>query len=70
MSGVKTMSGGGIIIQRNAVLLMAVTEPCFYNSLPPDTKAAVDAIDAKEPMSRTQEDCNRLVAAITQANGC
>lgn len=64
------MSSGGIIIQRNAVLLIAVTDPCFYNSLSPNTKAAVDAIDAKDPMSRTQQDCNMLIAALMQASVC
>jgi hypothetical protein len=61
---------GGIIIQRNAALLVAVTEPCFYNALSPHIKARVDAIDAKDPASRTQDDCNALLIALNEANGC
>lgn len=62
--------GGGIIINRAKVLLIAVTDPCLYNSLCPATKAAVDAIDAKDPASRTESDVLRLVAAIAEASGC
>jgi hypothetical protein len=64
------MSGGGIIIQRNAVLLVAVTDPCLYNSLSHNMKTAVDAIDAKDPASRTEADLFMLVIAITQASAC
>lgn len=50
------MSGGGIIIQRNAVVLTAITDPSFYASLSPAHKVKVDGIDAKDPASRTQDD--------------
>jgi hypothetical protein len=42
----------------------------LYAELSPANKTAVDAIDAKGPASRTQADCNLLVLAIAQANGC
>lgn len=61
---------GGIIIQRNSVLLVAVTDPCLYNSLSPLTKAKVDAIDAKDPASRTADDVHALASAIKEAAGC
>lgn len=61
---------GGIIIQRAKVLLVAVTDPCLYADLSPANKTVVDTIDAKSPGSRTQADCNSLVLAIAQANGC
>jgi len=61
---------GGIIIQRAKVLLIAVTDHCFYTSLSPGTKSIVDAIDAKDPASRTQSDVERLLAAVSEACGC
>jgi hypothetical protein len=64
------MSGGGIIIQRNSVMLVAVTDPCMYDSLSSQTKAAVDAIDAKDPMSRTKADLKILLRALQEACGC
>lgn len=62
--------GGGIIINRAKVLLVAVTDPCLYDSLSPGVKTIVDAIDAKDPASRTEEDVHRLVIAIKEACGC
>lgn len=64
------MGAGGIIQKRAAVLLIAVTDTSLYDSLSPGTKSAVDAIDAKAPLSRTQADVMRLSAAITEAAGC
>lgn len=62
--------GAGGVINKAKVLLVAVTDPCFYTHLKHNTKAAVDAIDAKGPDTRTQADCDTLVAAIAEANGC
>lgn len=64
------MSGGGIIIQRNSVLLIAVTDPSIYDSLSAHTKATVDSIDAKDPMSRTQDDINKLLIALEEGCKC
>jgi hypothetical protein len=61
---------GGIIIQRNAVLLVAVTDPGMYQALSPQTKSAVDAIDAKDPASRTEADLRILLRALQEACGC
>lgn len=64
------MSGGGIIIQRAKVLLIAVTDPSVYDELEPNDKATVDAIDAKDPMSRTQEDINALYDILGVCRNC
>ena len=64
------MSGGGIIIQRAQVLLVAVTDPCLYNYLSHTTKAMVDAIDGKAPGSRTEADLHALCSAIQEALAC
>lgn len=62
--------GGGIIINRAKVLLVAVTDPCLYGSLSHTTKAMVDAIDAKDPASRTEADVHALCSAIQEAVAC
>lgn len=53
--------GGSIIINRNAALLVAVTDPSFYDSLKPQEKTAVDTIDAKGPGERTKDDLVNLM---------
>jgi hypothetical protein len=58
------MSGGGIIIQRVAVLLTAATDPSFYSSLTAPDKILVDTIDAKDPMTRTQADVMTLIKIL------
>lgn len=62
--------GGGIIINRAKVLLIAVTDPCLYGSLSATTKALVDTIDAKDPAARTEHDVQNLMLAITEAVRC
>jgi hypothetical protein len=62
--------GAGGVIQKAKVLLVAITDPSFYLMLHPSTKAEVDAIDKKAPADRTQHDCDTLVAALGEANGC
>lgn len=57
----------GIIIQRAKAALTAITDPSFYESLTPHTKAKVDAIDAKDPDSRTAEDVLVLAHALVEA---
>jgi len=61
---------GGIIIQRANVLLIAITDPCLYNSLSDDLKSRVDSVDAKDPASRTEADVKLLSQAIAHAVGC
>lgn len=61
---------GGIIINRAKTLLVAVTDPSLYASLSPETKRYVDAIDAKDPASRTEDDITMLVGAIQEAVSC
>jgi len=64
------MGAGGIVQHHAKVLLVAVTDSSMYNQLSPGTKAIVDAIDAKDPMSRSQSDVERLLAALSEACGC
>ena len=64
--------GGGIIINHAKVLLVAVTDPSIYGMLYSSDKATVDAIDAKDPMSRTQEDVDTLyrILGVCQSTHC
>lgn len=57
---------GGIIIQRNAVLLTALSDTSFYASLSPAHKAKVDAIDAKDPAARTHDDVCTLAHILNE----
>lgn len=50
------MGGGGIIIQRAAVLVAAVNNASFYGSLSTEDQSCVDAISAKAPDQRTKID--------------
>ena len=62
------MGAGGIINQRAAVLLLTITDASWYDSLSNANKAVVDTIDAKDPMSRTQDDVNSLLQALSETN--
>lgn len=64
------MGAGGIVNQRAKVLLVAVTDPSLYGSLSSETKRYVDAIDAKDPLSRTEDDIAMLLGAIQEAVNC
>lgn len=63
------MGAGGIIQQHAKVLLVAVTDPSMYEQLTPVSKAIVDSIDAKEPLSRTESDLRALLMALQEACG-
>ncbi len=56
---------GGIIINRSKVLLVAATDPSFYDHLPPACKDTIDIIAAKAPKDLTQYDINALLAMLT-----
>ena len=62
--------GGGIIINRRAAIVPAVTAPAIYDSLPAPCKAAVDAITAKAPGDVTDYDLAVLAAMIQVAVHC
>lgn len=64
------MSGGGIIIQRLAVLKPAATDSSIYNGLPTNAKLAIDTICAKPPASVTEQDISTLAAMILLATHC
>lgn len=61
---------GGIIINRSSTLLTAATDPSIYDFMCGETKAKVDEIQAKDPASRTDADCETLVHAIVEGCGC
>ncbi len=60
------MGAGGIIQKHVKLLLVAVTDSSFYDSLNPKTKAKVDAVEAKDPLTATQEDVLVLAHAIME----
>ncbi len=62
--------GGGIIIQRRAAILPAITDPSLYNSLPGPCKMTVDAIVNKAPGDVTDIDLSVLAAMIQVAVHC
>ena len=61
---------GGIIIQRRAVLLIAATDPVFYDTLPAGYKAKVDAIDGKPPDQCTEHDLEVLCKCLKVGVHC
>jgi len=58
--------GGGIIIQRSSVLLTAIMEKCFYESLSTNDQEAVEQISTKPPAERTAEDVQFLAAKLCE----
>lgn len=64
------MSSGGIIIQRRAAIVPAVTDPSLYDYLPSNCKAAVDAIVGKLPADVTDNDLAILTAMLQVAVHC
>lgn len=64
------MSGGGIIIQRRAAIVTAVTDPSLYGSLPQTCKSVVDSIVGKPELDCTDNDLAVLAAMIQVAVHC
>jgi len=64
------MSGGGIIIQRLAVLKPAATDSSIYDVLPTNCKLIIDTICAKAPGAVTDQDISTLAAMILLATHC
>lgn len=64
------MSGGGHIIIHAKILLVAITDPSIYAQLSPVDQATVNTIDAKDPMSRDQNDVNILYGLLGVVKGC
>lgn len=66
--------GGGIIIGRNAAILVALTDPSWYQTLCQQRfaheKKIVDAINAKEPAARTEADLDTLYDILGRIKGC
>lgn len=61
------MGAGGIIQQRARALLLALSDPSLFNTLPQHCKDAVNAIDAKPELDRTEADVNALGGLIVVA---
>lgn len=61
---------GGIIIQRRAAIVPAVTDPSLYDSLPGNCKTVVDALVGKLPADVTDNDLAVLAAMIQVAVHC
>lgn len=61
---------GGIIIQRRAAIIPAVTDPSLYDALPAACKSVVDAIIHKAPDATTDADLAVLAAMIQVAVHC
>lgn len=64
------MSGGGHIIINAKVLLIALTDPTVYAQLSQVDQGTVNSIDAKDPMSRDQNDVNILYGLLGVVKGC
>lgn len=63
------MSGGGIIIQRNAIRT-AVTDPSIYDALPPACKDRVDLIATKGLADWTDDETSFMASMPTVAVHC
>jgi len=64
------MSGGGIIIQRRAVLLPVAMDTSIYPFLSDEQKDAVEAVSAKDPHQVTEGDIHTLAQAIASVCKC
>lgn len=58
---------GTIIINRARILLVAVTDPAFFDTLPAHCKAQVNDIDAKPENQRTEADVHALAGLLVVA---
>ena len=63
------MGAGGIIQNRAAVLLTAVTDPSFYESLSDEDRECVNAILSKPFSDRTKQDVIYLAHLIRSTVG-
>lgn len=64
------MGAGGIIHQRAAAMLLAITNPSLFDGLPQHCKDRINAIDAKPFDQRTPEDVQFLAAMFPFAVHC
>jgi len=58
------MSGGGIIINRHAMLMPAAMDSSIYSYMTDEQKDAVEAVAAKAPGDLTEQDIHTLAQAI------
>lgn len=64
------MGAGGIIHQRAAAMLVAITDPSMFDGLPQSCKDRINAIDAKPFDQRTADDVHYLAAMFPLATHC
>lgn len=64
------MGAGGIIHQRAAAMLPAITDSSLFDGLPQHCKDKINAIDAKPFDQRTAEDVQYLAALFPFAVHC
>jgi len=64
------MGAGGIIHQRAAAMLVAITDHSLFDNLPQSCKDRVNAIDAKPFDQRTEADVNYLASLFPFAVHC
>jgi hypothetical protein len=58
---------GIIIVNRAKVLLVAITDPCLFDTLPQHCKDTVNDIDAKPESQRTEADVHTLAGILVVA---
>lgn len=64
------MGAGGIIQNRAAVMLPAITDSCMFDALPQHCKDRINAIDAKPFDQRDENDVKFLAAMFPLAVHC
>ena len=64
------MGAGGIIQQRAAAMLPAITDSSMFDGLPQHCKDKINAIDGKAFADRTEQDVQYLAAMFQLAVHC
>lgn len=64
------MGAGGIIHQRAAAMLVAITDTSLFDGLPQHCKDKINAIDAKPFDQRTESDVHYLASMFPVAVHC
>lgn len=64
------MGAGGIIQQRAAIMLPAITDSCMFDNLPAHIKSRINAIDAKPFDQRNEQDVQFLASMFPLAVHC
>jgi hypothetical protein len=62
--------GGGIIIQRNALLRPAINDSSIYPFLSDEDRSHVEALNQKSPGQITEQDIEWMAEKIREVCGC